>query len=130
MDHDEGPLRERLRAALRNAARWRAVACALGVALALSLAAGVAGGLSLAYSWKKQLEAEERERVREAEEERDLEQARLGLEKLDRHFADGEPDFEEALERLRRSMREVRRQEALAPVAGGLAVAALGRGDD
>jgi hypothetical protein len=120
-------LREQLRTALRSAARWRALACVLGLALALSLAAGAAGGLSLAYSWTKQREAQERERQREADELRALQETRDRLEELDRRLSGARdfPDVQEARDRLRRSREEVRRQDALAPVAGGLGAAAL-----
>jgi hypothetical protein len=137
VDQDEAnPLREQLRTALRAAARWRALACVLGVVVALCLAAGVAGGLSLAYSWTKQREAEERERQREADDLRALQEAQLQLHEWDRRLAGAggqfvnSTDIQEALDRLHRSREKVRRQAALAPVAGGLATAALDPGGE
>jgi hypothetical protein len=61
---------------------------------------------------------------------RALEEARGWLEEWDRRLSGGDPDFEVALEKLRRSRVEARRRDALAPVAGGLGVAALDPGDD
>jgi uncharacterized protein HemX len=131
VDHDEADhLRREVRRLRQSRARWRAVACALAVVVALCLAAGVAGGLTVAYSWKRQQEAEERERLREAEELRARQEARDLIEQWNRRLAGGEPDFEEALKRLQRFQAEARRRDALAPVAGGLAAAALEPCDD
>jgi hypothetical protein len=137
VDHDDsGPLREQLRAALRSAARWRAVACALAVVVALGLAAGVAGGLTLAYSWAKQREAEERERRRLEELQTALARSLSApLDTEERAAAPRRPSADlqsllEAWDRLERAKEEERRRDALAPVAGGLGVAALDPGDD
>jgi hypothetical protein len=121
VDHDEADhLRREVRRLGQSRARWRAVAGLLAGVVAVLLLASAVSGLLLGRTWADR-QREEEARRREAEE-------RLGREEA--LFLERRKEVHAVFERVERRHRAREQAEALAPVAGGLAAAALEPADD